>query len=180
MGLIERVLTLLFGADRNVIAETAQIFRVNAEAEAARGAGLQGAALRQFAAEFSSARSSRFDRMIDGLNRLPRPALALGTLGLFIVAMVDPIWFGARMTGLALVPDPLWWLLGAIVSFYFGARHQAKGIDFQRDIARAMAASVPRVIDSAQQIEALRPDGPEPPPAPDNPALADWQALATK
>ena len=24
--------------------------------------------------------------------------------------------------GLALVPEPLWWLLGAIVSFYFGAR----------------------------------------------------------
>ncbi|MEC3860446.1 holin family protein [Mesobacterium sp. TK19101] len=180
MGLIERVLTLVFGADRNVIAETAEVFRVNAEAEAKRGADLQGAALRQFAAEFSCARSGWFDRMIDGLNRIPRPALALGTLGLFVAAMVDPIWFGARMTGLALVPDPLWWLLGAIVSFYFGARHQAKGQDFQRDIARALAASVPQVIDSAQRIEALRPDGPEPPAAPDNPALADWQALATK
>ena len=26
------------------------------------------------------------------------------------------------MQGLALVPEPLWWLMGAIVSFYFGAR----------------------------------------------------------
>jgi hypothetical protein len=26
------------------------------------------------------------------------------------------------MVGLAEVPEPLWWLLGAIVGFYFGAR----------------------------------------------------------
>ena len=30
--------------------------------------------------------------------------------------------FTTRMQGLNYVPDPLWWLLGAIVSFYFGAR----------------------------------------------------------
>lgn len=63
---------------------------------------------------------------MDGLNRLPRPALALGTLGLFVSAMVAPLWFAERMQGIALVPEPLWWLLGVIVSFYFGARHQVK------------------------------------------------------
>ena len=73
--------------------------------------------------------------MIDGLNRLPRPLLAFGTLGLFISAMVNPIWFASRMQGIALVPEPLWWLMGAIVSFYFGARSQAKGQEFQRSIA---------------------------------------------
>jgi hypothetical protein len=36
--------------------------------------------------------------------------------------MGDPAGFSVRMQGLALVPEPLWWLLGAIVSFYFGAR----------------------------------------------------------
>jgi hypothetical protein len=56
------------------------------------------------------------------LNRLPRPLLAFGTLALFGYAMVDPEGFGARMTGLNQVPEPLWWLLGAIVGFYFGAR----------------------------------------------------------
>jgi len=34
------------------------------------------------------------------------------------------------MQGIALVPEPLWWLMGAIVSFYFGARRQAKRQEF--------------------------------------------------
>ena len=65
---------------------------------------------------------SRYDRVIDGLNRLPRPCLALGTLALFTYAMAEPEGFGRRMRGLAEVPEPLWWLLGAVVSFHFGAR----------------------------------------------------------
>ncbi len=93
----------------------------------------------QFGAEFARAPAGLFDRFIDALNRLPRPALALGTLGLFVSAMVDPVWFASRMQGIALVPEPLWWLMGAIVSFYFGARYQAKGQDFQRSIAETMA-----------------------------------------
>ena len=36
--------------------------------------------------------------------------------------MVNPIWFASRMQGIALVPQPLWWLMGAIVSSYFVAR----------------------------------------------------------
>lgn len=64
----------------------------------------------------------RFDSVIDGINRLPRPALALGTFGLFGYAMIDPAGFAVRMQALALMPDPLWMLAGAIVSFCFGAR----------------------------------------------------------
>lgn len=80
------------------------------------------AALEQLGAEFGLNRDSWFDILIDGLNRLPRPALAMGTIGLFVYSMADPIGFADRMQGLQLVPDQLWWLLGAIVSFYFGAR----------------------------------------------------------
>ena len=36
--------------------------------------------------------------------------------------MAEPVGFAGRMEGLAYVPEPLWWLLGAIVGFYFGAR----------------------------------------------------------
>ena len=107
---------------------------------------MQRAALDQMAAEFRPEGRGLFDRLIDGLNRLPRPAMALGTLGLLVAAMVDPLWFGERMAGLALVPEPLWWLLGAIVSFYFGARHQAKGQEFQRGLA-ARLARAPQVMD---------------------------------
>jgi hypothetical protein len=59
---------------------------------------------------------------MNGLNRMPRPLLTLGTIGLFVYAMVEPAGFGLRMQNLNLVPEPLWWLLGAIISFYFGAR----------------------------------------------------------
>lgn len=154
MGLIGRVLAVLFGGDRNVVAETAEVFRVNAEASDQRAAGLQHAALDQLSAEFAHARVSLYDRFIDGLNRIPRPAMALGTLGLFLSAMIDPVWFAERMQGIALVPEPLWWLLGAIVSFYFGARHQAKGQEFQRSIAASLAR-VPHVISAVEDLRAL-------------------------
>jgi hypothetical protein len=120
--MVSDILRILFGGGGNIVRETAEVFRVNAEAADARGAEMQRAALDQMAAEFRVTERGLFDRFIDGLNRLPRPAMALGTLGLMVAAMVDPLWFGERMAGLALVPEPLWWLLGAIVSFYFGAR----------------------------------------------------------
>lgn len=186
MGLIERVFTAIFGDGRNVIVETAQVFRENAEGAAVRDAAVKRQAMQQFAAEFAIARRGWFDRLMDGLNRLPRPLLAFGTIGLFIIAMVDPIWFASRMQGIALVPDPLWWLMGAIVSFYFGARHQARSQDFQRSIAATMA-QVPNVIENTMQLDRLRADSPRAAgtdptadltrsavtPAP-NPALAAW------
>ena len=158
MGMIGELIGLLFGG-RNVVRETAEVFRENAEAAATRSAGLQGQVLTQYAAEFTPARSGLFDRLIDALNRLPRPAMALGTLGLFVAAMVDPLWFAARMQGIALVPEPLWWLLGVIVTFYFGARQQLKSQDFQREIAATMSR-VPTVLDNLRAIDALRPDSP--------------------
>src|SRR6185503_5880738 len=100
----------------------AEVFVGNrAEREAAAAAGLT-ASLGQYGAEFTSAGDGPFDRFVNALNRLPRPMLALGTLGLFVYAMAEPRGFAVRMQGLNLVPEPLWWLLGAIVSFYFGAR----------------------------------------------------------
>lgn len=187
MGLIEKALSLIFGGGRTTLAETAEVFRVNAEKADARATDVQQAALAQLTAEFTRERQGWYDRFVDGLNRLPRPAMALGTLGLFISAMVDPVWFAARMQGIALVPEPLWWLLGAIVSFYFGARHQAKGQAFQRSIAASMART-PQVIDGLRELRSLNAETPgvaatspdasltlasvEPD---DNAALADWR-----
>ena len=138
---------------------------------------MKSPSLDQYASEFALVRQGRFDRFMDALNRVPPPDMALGTLGLFVSAMVDPVWFAARMTGIALVPEPLWWLLGAIVSFYFGARYQAKGQQFQRDIAATMVAA-PQVVRNISEIENLRGNG-----AQDatvigaNPALEDWKRL---
>jgi len=189
MGLIDGFLGLLFGGGRNVVKETAEVFRENAEAASERDANLQGQAMTQFGGEFVVPRQGGFDRFMDGVNRLPRPALALGTLGLFVAAMVNPLWFSARMQGIALVPEPLWWLLGVIVSFYFGARHQVKSQSFQKDIVATMAR-VPQVIGNIAAIEKLRADSPGvADTGPDaqltqaatwpvkNPALEDWKAL---
>ena len=187
MGLIERVFSLIFGGERNVLRETAEVFRENAERGAVRSAVAQGQAMTQYGAEFQRPAQGWFDGFMDGLNRLPRPAMALGTLGLFISAMVHPLWFAERMQGIALVPEPLWWLLGVIVSFYFGARHQVKAQDFQREIAGTMAR-VPQVLENIEAIRKLRSDTPKiADTGPDanlqlavlqadaNPALADWQ-----
>jgi len=187
MGLIETILGAVFGGGRNVIRETAEVFRENAEEGANRDIALRQAALAQFGAEFTLARQGWFDRMVDAANRLPRPLMALGTLGLFVTAMVDPVWFASRMQGIALVPEPLWWLLGAIVSFYFGARHQAKGQEFQVRVAQTMA-QVPQVVDNLRTLRALDAGQTVVTDAPaetgqdvdtmgdaDNPALAAWR-----
>lgn len=159
MGLINGIMQFLFGDGRNVVAETAEVFRENSEKGAARAADARADSLQQFAAEFLHPKRGLFDRIVDGLNRLPRPALALGTIWLFVMAMRTPEKFAAGMEGLAVVPEPLWWLMGAIVSFYFGARHQTKAFEFQSSVARTLATTTAT------------------PPRPvDNPALLEWQA----
>jgi hypothetical protein len=117
MGLINDILGL--GKSVGQIAEVFVPNKTKTQTQAhLRAIGAQA----QFAAEFQNQRSGFFDRLVDALNRLPRPVMALGTVGLFSYAMIDPIGFTTRMQGLDYVPDPLWWLLGAVVSFYFGAR----------------------------------------------------------
>jgi hypothetical protein len=172
MALIEGLLGLLFGGNRNLIKETAGVFLPNAEAAATRDAIWQGAVLQQFSGEFAAPKQGWFDRVMDGLNRLPRPALALGTLGLFVAAMVDPLWFTARMQGLALVPQPLWWLMGAIVSFYFGARQQMKTQQFQQALAETLLRSQP-VMQNLARIAQMQAGADAAAEA--NPALVDWQ-----
>ncbi|MEL6915081.1 MAG: holin family protein [Pseudomonadota bacterium] len=183
MGLIDGLFGLLFGSGRNAVRETVEVFRENAEQGAARRAEVQMASLEQFAAEFTHPRRAPFDVFIDGLNRVPRPAMAVGTIALFVAAMVDPVWFSSRMAGIALVPEPLWWLLGAIVSFYFGARHQLKGQEFQKSLAETLARA-PRPASPEASEPAQPPATPAQPPKPpatpptqseDNPALSAWQ-----
>lgn len=155
MGVVQVLAQLLFGNGQNVVKETAEVFMENTENGSIRAATLRAAAMDQFAKEFAVARMGRFDRFMDGLNRVPRPLMAFGTIGLCVTAMVNPIWFAARMQGIALIPEPLWWLMGAIVSFYFGARYQVKGQDFQRSIA-ATVAQAPIVTANIRTLEALK------------------------
>jgi hypothetical protein len=135
----------------------AEVFTPSATRRMELSVEAQMAALRQLGEEYALPSLGWFDRMVNGLNRLPRPLLAFGTLGLFVYAMVDPDRFGARMSGLNAIPEPLWWLLGAIVAFYFGARetHYFRN----RPVAMAAAAAAPA------------------PEVADNPALEDWRQM---
>ena len=124
MGLIGKVLgsPAATQAIGSAVTSVAEVFTPNATKQMEAEAAAYRAALDEHGAEFQYSRPGAFDRFVNGLNRLPRPMLALGTLGLFVYAMIDPVGFAARMVGLNHVPEPLWWLLGAIVGFYFGAR----------------------------------------------------------
>ncbi|MFN2310214.1 MAG: 3TM-type holin, partial [Gammaproteobacteria bacterium] len=90
-----------------------------------------------------------------------------------------------------LVPEPLWWLLGAIVSFYFGARYQVKGQEFQRSVATTLAR-VPQVMESVTRLRSLRAGSPGSAATDtdagltlaamspeENPALRDWRRQGT-
>ncbi len=104
-----------------------------------------------------------FDSIVNGLNRLPRPLLALGTMALFGYAMVEPTGFGLRMEGLQRVPEPLWWLLGAIVGFYFGAR-EAHYFRNRHWPAKGAEPAAQRPVQVPEDD------------FPDNAALRDWAA----
>jgi hypothetical protein len=160
MGVIGRILghagaaEAIGGAAKGV----AEVFVPSATRRMELSAEAQGAALAQLGAEFGHAPEGWFDRVVNGLNRLPRPLLAFGTLGLFVHAMVDPEGFARRMVGLNAVPEPLWWLLGAIVAFYFGAR--------ETHYFRTRPVTNPFAAPAQEASEGQA----------GNPALEDWRA----
>lgn len=161
MGLIK---DLLFGGLAGVGEAAATVGRVFVGDKAGGQAQRHDetmAVLGQFAQEFRTLQNRTWwDALIDGLNRLPRPAMALGTIGLFVYAMTDPVGFGIRMQGLALVPDQLWYLLAAIVGFYFGARELSKARSMAQDTAVSIA-KVKAVTENIRHLRTLRrPDTP--------------------
>ena len=136
MGIIDGVFALLFGNGRNVLRDTAEIFVENAEAGAKRGHDRETATLQQFAAEFAQPRKGWFERFIDGLNRVPRPAMALGVLGLFVAAMFDPIWFASRMQGSHWCQSRCGGFWGRLSAFTLGQGISKKGRTFNALLRR--------------------------------------------
>jgi len=167
MGMIGRVIGIGQAAEAigGAVEGVSEVFLPNATRAMELDAAIHRATMETAAAEFQYASAHGFDRLINGLNRLPRPFLALGTLGLFVFAMVDPVAFSARMVGLEAVPEPLWWLLGAIVSFYFGAREL-------HHFRCAPAVRGPRL---GGRRPGLR-QAPASDPVATNPALSAWRA----
>lgn len=81
----------------------------------------------QFGAEFRNlTHRTKWDSFIDGLNRLPRPVMVTMILAYMVAAWRDPETFALINAGLATIPEPMWYLIGAIVGFYFAARELHK------------------------------------------------------
>ena len=168
MGLMARVMGLLTGQSLR-IEDLAAVLKTQFDRpEAAGTLGLQGRP------------KAGFDRAMDALNRLPRPLMALGTLALIAAALIDPVWFSARMEALAQMPEALWWLIGAVISLFFGARYQTTGQQFQREVIGALVTATPPVVspqaaatgaDARLTLAAEVPGG--------NPALAEWRSTQT-
>ncbi len=159
------------------------------------------------AAEGTAPRGAAYDRIVDGLNRLPRPLMVLGSMALFGYGVADPAGFARRMAGLHQMPEQMWWLLGAVVSLFFGAREahhfrlkKAMEVLFPDDPATENAATEPKKAGAENPIAATSfpspaPVAPEPAAPPsasaggsapalpsaasvaDNPALAEWLRL---
>ena len=125
-------------------------------------------------AGLSPGRRAAYDRLVDAVNRLPRPVMVMGSLALVGSALVAPDWFAARMDALSDMPEALWWIIGAVLSLHFGARYQDHAQAFEREMV-ATAVPSPAVIlataspgaDADLVLRTLQP-GP-------NPALEAWQ-----
>ncbi|MBC9245628.1 holin family protein [Paracoccus sp. 11-3] len=173
MGMIDRFIGMGATATAlgSAVGGVAEIFTQNATRRMELDEQAYAHAVTQLGQEFQQARAGWFDGFVNGLNRLPRPLLALGTMALFIYAMVEPSGFGLRMEGLQQVPEPLWWLLGAIVGFYFGAREA----HYLRD--RVWPTRKPVGTTEAAQSAATVQGAPRPADDfSDNAALRDWAA----
>ncbi|WP_299840172.1 holin family protein [uncultured Paracoccus sp.] len=170
MGMIDRLIGMgpTVSAVGQAATGMAEVFTANATRRMELDEEAYARALTQLGQEFQAAPAGGFNRFVDGLNRMPRPLMTLGVIGLFAYAMIEPIGFSARMQGLALVPEPLWWLLGAIVSFYFGAR---EAYHF-RNRGGIPARPAQAMTEAALPITATR-TGDD---FADNAALRDWAA----
>ncbi|MGI9510304.1 MAG: holin family protein [Geminicoccaceae bacterium] len=135
--------------------ELVEVFKPNAENQAVRGhrerlelSRQDLASLQQFAEEFKSSRTSTaWDSFIDGLNRLPRPLITLGILGLFVLAPADPLRFLEIARAYQIMPDGFWALLSIIIAFYFGGRMQ---------VTRQQMAVAGGALDAAKDIVKVR------------------------
>jgi hypothetical protein len=137
----------LIGAGGKVVGKVMGNKEAGQEQESSENTAIIG----QFAGEFRE-RANWFDSLIDGINRLPRPFLAIGVLGLMVWCPIDPVGFASAMTAYALVPEWLAALFAVIVGFYFAARHLEQRLKFKGPSAK----QVQEVVEAQKALGSLR------------------------
>lgn len=96
---------------------------------------------------------TKWDSFVDGLNRLPRPLMALSVIALMVWPAFDPVTFAAAMQGYALMPEWLGEVVLAVVFTYFVARSVEK-VRFGKGPSTAQVAEV---LDAQRKLAEMRP-----------------------
>jgi len=147
MGLITKLFDAMFNG-KNIVKQTVEIFRPNAENQAARGHAYNTAALTQFAAEFGGC--GWFNRVLDGLNSCRDPHLRLAPLRYLLRRCLIRCGL-ATDAGLVLVPDQLCGCWGDVV--LFGARelHKFRSAGMAKEAVRILG-HMPIVAERMRQL----------------------------
>lgn len=131
----------------------------------------------QYAAEFQyRGDRTKFDSLIDGLNRLPRPLITLWISWLVLVLPIsDRVLFTEIMLAYSSVPEMFWYIFASILAFYFGGRMVMNKMEItDKELKRIQAVS--------EQIRSLRSTEEEIEPLPwlENKSVAEWKAKKGK
>lgn len=151
--MLNKLLQALVGGGAQALAGAITPFTGDRTQDETSRHGEMLARFQQFGAEFADRQGRNWwDSFIDGLNRLPRPAMALGVIGIFVWASADPVGFAAAAQAWSLIPEEMWVVLGAIIAFFFGDRtllaaRRGKGPSLEQ---------VQAVLATQRQIEATR------------------------
>lgn len=119
--IITGILPFLFGGKRNVVTEIAEQFSPSAEKSEERGADNVEGARQQFAAEFNG-RDGILNDLVDFANRIPRPAISLLIIWLFIYTSINPEEAAVIFANWGRIPIEAWSLMGIVITFFFGGR----------------------------------------------------------
>jgi hypothetical protein len=109
------------------------------------------AGVQSYAAEFAPRKNRTWwDSLWDGINRMPRPLIVIAIFWYFSLSYRNPTEFQVLNTALETVPERMWWIMSAVVSFYFVAR------EFQKDRDTKMALSDKEFGEVQKRIAKLR------------------------
>jgi hypothetical protein len=116
-------------------------------------ADARSAVYQQFSNEFGHSKTF-WDGLIDGINRLPRPLMTFGTIYLFWLCWNDPVSFMRGATALQAMPKEGWYILGAIVTFWFAAKLPN---DFGKYKSSAFIGDIKKELSRGQNIQSKAP-----------------------
>ncbi|MCP3923337.1 MAG: hypothetical protein GY714_12205 [Desulfobacterales bacterium] len=138
---------------------------------------------KSFSSEFHN-RNNRtsWDSFWDGLNRMPRPLFVVLIVAYFILSYANPEEFQILNLGLSTVPERMWYVLSAIIGFYFCARElhkirETKGMVIDPDKFNEMQSHIYELRKQKQDekdLELFREESGEFLDNIDNPSIKAW------